>query len=81
MPVWQPRNEIEKRREFQGVLELVIDETGAVTSTAMGKSVHPVYDRDLRDAARLWKFRPATKDGVPVRYRMTIEIRLGPDTR
>ena len=81
MPVWQPRNEIEKRREFVGFLELVIDETGGVRSVTVGKSVHPVYDRELLDAARLWKFRPATKDGVPVRYRMTLEIRLGPDKR
>ncbi len=81
MPVWQPRNEFEKRQEFRGVLELVVDETGAVTSVAVGKSVHPVYDRDLLDTARMWKFRPARRDGVPVRYRMAIEIRLGPDKR
>ena len=77
-PAWQPRNDIEKRREFRGVLDLVIDEAGDVTSAVLGKSIHPVYDRELVDRSRTWKFRPATKDGVPVRYRMRIEIRLGP---
>ena len=77
-PAWTPRNEIEKRREFRGLLEIVIDEAGNVTSAALGRSIHPTYDRQLVDTARTWKFRPATKDGVAVRYKMTIEIRLGP---
>jgi TonB family protein len=77
-PVWQPRNEIEKRREFRGLLELMVDEAGAVTSAELRRNVHPAYDRQLVDMARTWKFRPAMKDGVPVKYRMTIEIRLGP---
>lgn len=77
-PVWQPRNEIEKRREFRGFLELVVDEAGDVTSAVVGRSIHRTYDRELVDTARTWKFRPAMKDGVPVKYRMTIEIRLGP---
>jgi TonB family protein len=77
-PTWTPRSEIEKRREFRGLLELVIDETGMVTSAALAKSVHPIYDRQLVDAARTWKFRPATKNGAPVKYRLSIEIRLGP---
>jgi protein TonB len=79
-PPWQPRNPIEKAKEFRGVLEVVIDETGNVSSAALVKSVHPTYDRDLVDRARTWKFRPATKDGAPVKYRMAIEIRLGPNT-
>jgi hypothetical protein len=37
------------------------------------------YDADLVEMARTWKFRPATKDGIPVRYKMTIEIRLEPE--
>jgi TonB family protein len=77
-PAWQPRNEIEKRREYRGFLNLVIDEAGDVASAVVSKSIHPVYDRDLVDTARSWKFRPATKDGVPVKYQMKIEIRLGP---
>ena len=81
MPVWSPRNEIEKRKEFRGLLELAINETGDVTSAALATRVHPDYDRPLVDTARTWKFRPATKDGTPVKYRMTIEIRLGPPAR
>ena len=77
-PSWHPRNEIERRREFRGVLLVVVDERGDVTSAVLGKSVHPAYDTALVEMARTWKFRPATKDGVPVRCRTTIEIRLGP---
>ena len=80
-PSWQPRNEIEKRREFRGVLLVLVDERGDVTSAVLGKSVHPTYDTALVQMARTWKFRPATKDGVPVRCRTTIEIRLGPRER
>ena len=80
-PPWTPRNEIEKVREFRGLLELVINEAGDVTSAVLSKSIHPTYDRTLVDTARTWKFRPAMKDGVPVAYRMTIEIRLGPPAR
>ena len=78
MPSWLPRNEIDRRREFRGVLVLLVDERGDVASAVLGKSVHPAYDTALVEMARTWKFRPATKDGVPVRCRTTIEIRLGP---
>jgi TonB family protein len=80
-PVWTPRNEIEKRREFRGLLELMVNEAGDVTSAVLRKSIHSTYDVQLVDMARTWKFRPAMKDGVPVKYRMTIEIRLGSGDR
>ena len=81
MPVWLPQNPIDRQRDFRGVLELVIDETGGVTSVVVGKSVHPTYDRQLLDTAPTWKFRPAMRNGLPVKYRMAIEIRLGPGSR
>jgi TonB family protein len=81
MPMWTPRNEIEKRKEFLGLLEVVINEAGDVTSAALVRSVHPTYDRPLVETARTWKFRPATKEGTPINYRMMIEIRLGPPAR
>jgi TonB family protein len=77
-PTWLPRNDLERRREFRGVLEIVVDERGDVISTSLARSVHPMYDARLVEMSRTWKFRPATKDGVPVRYRTLIEIRLGP---
>jgi protein TonB len=77
-PPWHPRNQIEARRQFRGVLEVVVDEKGDVTSATLGKSVHPTYDPSLISMARNWKFRPATKDGTPVKYRVTMEIRLDP---
>jgi TonB family protein len=80
-PAWTPRNEIEKRVEFRGLLDLVVDEAGDVMSAVLSNSIHSMYDRQLIDMARKWKFRPAVKDGVPVRYRMTIEIRLNSGDR
>jgi TonB family protein len=77
-PAWIPRNQMDARRQFRGVLEVIVDEKGDVISAALGKSVHPEYDAALLRMARTWKFRPATREGVPVRYRSTLEIRLDP---
>ena len=77
-PPWRPRNSVEARREYRGVIEVVIDEKGDVLTAALARSVHPEYDPPLLAMARTWKFRPATKDGVPVRYRAAIEITLRP---
>jgi TonB family protein len=77
-PPWHPQTDIEKLREFRGLLEVVVDERGNVVSVGLVKSVHPKYDGRLVEAARAWKFRPATRKGTPVSYRAAIEIRLGP---
>jgi hypothetical protein len=78
-PPWHPQNSVDARRQFRGLLEVVIDERGVVISAALGKTIHPAYDAVLLKTARSWKFRPATKDGTPVRYRLTVEIRLDPN--
>ena len=77
-PTWRPRNDVEKRMQYRGILEVLVDERGDVVATRLGKSVHPIYDPELIEMAQRWKFKPATKDGVPVRYRTTVEVRLGP---
>ncbi len=58
----------------RGLLELVIDEQGRVSSMSIRLSVHPVYDPLLMSAARDWRYRPATVNGVPVKFRKVIQI-------
>jgi TonB family protein len=60
----------------RGVLEIVIDQKGRVTSAAIRESVHPIYDSLVLNAARDWKYEPATFDGQPVKYRKLIQINI-----
>jgi TonB family protein len=78
LPRWAPSDQSLARRSFRGTLAVVIDERGSVESATLPTPVTPVYDRELLAAAKQWKFHPATKDGKPVKYRMTIEIVLHP---
>jgi TonB family protein len=57
-----------------GLLEVVIDETGSVESARMRASVSPRYDAAAIQAARGWKYRPATLNGVPVKYRKVVQV-------
>jgi TonB family protein len=57
---------------------LTIDENGNVQSVALLEGVQPEYNAVLVKAARLWKFQPATKAGVPVQYRKVVRIHLNP---
>ena len=41
---------------------------------AMRARIHPVYDTALMNAARDWKYKPATLDGQPVQYRKLLQI-------
>jgi TonB family protein len=57
-----------------GVVEIVIDESGAVEGATMRVSVNPYYDRLLLEAARGWRYRPATLKGEPVKYRKSVQV-------
>ncbi len=75
LPAWNPPPAL-SRMEFRGQLEVIVDEEGKVASATLVQSVHPTYDTSLVDATSRWRFRPATKDEAPVRYRKTFEIVL-----
>lgn len=64
---WQP----------EAVLELTIDESGNVANVVLRKGFHPSYDPQLIKAAEGWKYEPARRDGVPVRFVKFVAIRLG----
>ncbi len=76
IPPWRPETSVEKKREFRGTIDLVIDEQGRVVSAAVVRSIHERYDAQLLDAARRWTYKPATTDGQPVRYRHTAAVNL-----
>jgi TonB family protein len=75
VPRWVPGRG-DSTQEFKGTLQLLIDEKGAVISATVEQSIHPTYNRQLLKAARDWKFVPARKQGVPVRYLKVIDIQL-----
>jgi TonB family protein len=77
MPPWNPPRNLE-RGTFTGTLQVDIDERGAVERAVLLEAVAPAYDSRLLAATRSWKFQPATKDGVAVRYRKTYAIALRP---
>ena len=67
-----------KREGVSGVVAvtIVIDETGAVSSTAIAKSSHPDFERPALDAVAKWKFKPGKKDGAAVKVRVTLPLRF-----
>lgn len=62
----------------EGVVEVVIDARGAVESARMVVPLHGMYDGLVVSAARAWQYRPATLNGVPVRFRNLIRVTLKP---
>jgi periplasmic protein TonB len=58
----------------RGVLELVIDENGAVERATLRESVNPRYDPQLVSAAKSWQYKPAMLDGRPVKYRKMVQV-------
>jgi tetratricopeptide (TPR) repeat protein len=78
MPRWSPLNRLVAQATFRGLIEIVIDERGAVETAVMAKPVTPMYDDLLLQSARNWRYTPAKKDGTAVRYRQVLEIVLRP---
>jgi TonB family protein len=63
-----------RRLRRSGTLDIVIDEHGDVADVVVLQSVNGAYDTLVTAAARTWKYRPATKDGVPVRFIKTVAL-------
>ena len=59
-----------------GRLDLVIDEIGAVESAIMSGSVSPAYDLMVLTATKTWRYKPATLNGMPVKFRKTVQINI-----
>jgi protein TonB len=64
------------RVEELGILELVVNQTGAVDHVRLISDANRYQDRMIVAAAKAWRFQPATKDGAPVRSRVRIRVTL-----
>jgi hypothetical protein len=64
--------------EKQGMMEVIIDEAGAVEAAVMRQKVSPAYDALALGATRAWRYKPASLNGVPVKFRKFITITIKP---
>jgi len=58
----------------RGLLEVIIDEQGRVINLSLRLPIHPMYDPQLLAAAKDWRYKPATVDGTPVKFRKMIQV-------
>ena len=62
----------------QNSVEILIDERGEVQRVKMLGAPKRMPDVMLLSRAKEWVFTPATKDGVPVRYRLILSWNVTP---
>ena len=67
---------MKQQAKERGIVEVVIDEQGRVTNVTVRESVHPMFDSELLNMGREWRYQPATFYGKPVRYRKMIQINI-----
>lgn len=79
LPAWHPNQGVVRVSvTMRGMLEVIIDETGAVESARLITRIHPEYDAGLLRQARTWQYRPARLNGKPVKFRKLIDVILKP---
>jgi hypothetical protein len=60
----------------EGIVEVLIGSTGDVESARMTVPLNPQYDPQVVNAAKGWKYKPATLNGVPVMFKKLIKVNL-----
>ena len=58
----------------RGTFDVLIEADGRVSQVVVRDSVQSAYDTMVVDAARQWLYKPAMKDGAPVRYMKSIAL-------
>ena len=74
-----PVPQIREEREWDGEVEVTINDRGRVIAARMTRPIHPAYDSQLLRAALNWTYKPALRDGTPVLFVKQITIHV--DTR
>jgi TonB family protein len=60
------------------VVEIVIDERGAIVRKSVVQSMGPAIDAKVLAALENWRFRPATRDGVPIPSKQDVVYHFKP---
>jgi TonB family protein len=60
------------------IVEITIDEAGAVVARVVVQSLGPVIDQQVLAAVERWHFRPATRDGVPIPSKQDVVYHFKP---
>jgi protein TonB len=70
--------EIAKRAGIEGTVLILaeIDELGNVVNTSVREGIGAGCDEAAIDAIKKVKFKPAIRDSMPVKYRITIPIKF-----
>ena len=63
-----------KNGKTSGMLDVLVDELGNVERSVIRQSINPAYDEILLRASRQWKYQPARRGDVPIKYLKTIAI-------
>jgi hypothetical protein len=78
IPRWEAPNAMFQGTTFVGSIEVVIDESGSVVAANIREKINVIYDPLIVAAAAKWKYRPALRNGQPVKYRKVIPVTLKP---
>ncbi len=63
------------RRLHRGAaIDVVVNERGTVDDVIVTQSVSAAYDALIVATARTWRYKPALKDGVPIRFVSAVVI-------
>jgi len=64
--------------DFSGTVTLQVDIStdGSVERVNLEGTIHPIYDSMIREAANTWRYRPATLDDRPVKFRKALKIEI-----
>ena len=60
------------------VVEIVIDESGTIVRKSVVQSMGPAIDAKVLAALENWRFRPATRDGVPIPSKQDVVYHFKP---
>jgi TonB family protein len=65
-----------RKAKINGVvlLKVTVTASGDVGNIKVAKGLGYGLDEKAEEAVRTWKFKPATKDGVPVDYELAVEV-------